>query len=92
MPSINPVRSAISAAQSQATQETNQLNKTSNNTYAPKTNNTVVATKTVAPQDQVTISTTARQAAATQPQQTQLQAQQAKPAVASGKDADTTGE
>jgi hypothetical protein len=87
---INPVQSAISAAQSQAAQETKQLNNYNN---APKTGTTVV--KTAAPQDQVTISTTARQAAATQPQpqtQTQIQAQQAKPAVASGKDTDTTGQ
>jgi|HubBroStandDraft_3_1064219.scaffolds.fasta_scaffold204306_1 hypothetical protein len=91
---INPVQSAITAAQTQAALETNQLNKTNNaNNNGPKTGATVV--KTAEPQDQVTISTTARQAAATQPQpqtQTQLQAQQAKPAVASGKDTDTTGQ
>jgi hypothetical protein len=80
MPTINPVQSALAAAHTQAAQKATELNTTA----APKTGTTVV--KTAAPQDQVTISSTARQAQT----QSQLQAQQAKPSIASGNDSEAT--
>jgi len=79
MPTINPVQSTLAAAHTQAAQKPTELNTT-----APKTGSTVV--KTAVPQDQVTISSTARQAQA----QSQLQAQQAKPSIASGNDSEAT--
>lgn len=75
---INPVHSALTAAQTQAAQKTTELNKN----FAPQSGTTVVKTGT--PQDQVTISAGARQAQA----QSQLQTQQAKPAIAAGNDSE----
>ena len=81
MPTINPVQSALAAAHTQAAQKTTELNTTA----AQETGTTVV--KTAVPQDQVTISNTARQA-----QAKSLQTQQAKPQIASGGDAKHDGD
>ncbi len=81
MPTINPVQSALTAAQAQEAQKPTQLNTGPKPTPAAK----------ALPQDQVTISPAARQAQ-TLPQPQTLQSQQAKPSIASNNDTDQTGE
>jgi hypothetical protein len=83
MPTFNPIQSALAAAQSQETQNSTQIKS------GPKSTNTTTKNQAAAPEDQVTISSAARQYQT--PPQT-LQSQQAKPAIASNNDTDQSGE